>query len=142
MSAKEYKIYPLYCVSLPGHTYQCGLKYTNYKHQTLQDEETILLLEKNIRGDISSVMANRGVIFKLQKKIFHIDANNLYDWALSQTLPRDETKIDKNVTLKDILNTSNDSPFGYLLEVHLENPDEIKQKTLNFPFDSFKKNTH
>ena len=28
VSTKEYKIIPLYCVSLPGYTYQCALKYT------------------------------------------------------------------------------------------------------------------
>ena len=49
VSFEEYKINPLYCVSLPGYTYQCALKYTNIKLQTLQDKDLILLLENNIR---------------------------------------------------------------------------------------------
>ena len=37
VSIKEFEINPLYCVSLPGYTWECGLKYTNIKLQTLQD---------------------------------------------------------------------------------------------------------
>ena len=35
VSFEEYGIYLLYCVSLTGYTYQCALKYTNNKLQTL-----------------------------------------------------------------------------------------------------------
>ena len=48
-------------MSLPGYTWQCGMNQTDIKLQTLQDKETILLLEYNIRGGISSVMGNRYV---------------------------------------------------------------------------------
>ena len=47
------------CKSLPGYTWECGLKNTNIKLQTLQDKDMILLLENNIRGGISSVMGDR-----------------------------------------------------------------------------------
>ena len=50
ISVNEYGINPLYCVSLPGYTWQCGLKYTGINLQTLQDKDMILLLENNIRG--------------------------------------------------------------------------------------------
>ena len=46
VSFEEYGINPLYCVSLPGFTYQCALKYTDIKLQTLQDKDLILLLQK------------------------------------------------------------------------------------------------
>ena len=61
VSSEEYGINPLYCVSLPGYTYQCALKYTDIKLQTLQDKDLILLIENNIRGSISSVMSDRYV---------------------------------------------------------------------------------
>ena len=35
MSVEEYGIIPLYCVSLPGFTWQCGMKFTDIKLQTL-----------------------------------------------------------------------------------------------------------
>ena len=61
ISVNEYGINLLYCVSLPGYTWQCGLKYTGINLQTLQDNDMILLSENNIRGDISSVMGDRYV---------------------------------------------------------------------------------
>ena len=62
ISVNEDGINPLYCVSLPGYTWLCGLKYTGINLQTLQDEDLILLLKNNIRGGISSVMGDRYMI--------------------------------------------------------------------------------
>ena len=59
ISFEEYGFNPLYCGSLPGYTWQCGMKYTDIKLRTLQDKDMILLLENNIRGGISSVMGDR-----------------------------------------------------------------------------------
>ena len=78
VSTKKYGINPLYCVSLPGFTYQCALKYTDIKLQSLQDKDLILLTENIIRGGISSKMGKRYVKlvhnldddFKILKKEF------------------------------------------------------------------------
>ena len=59
VSANEFGINPLYCFSLLGYTWQCGLKYTGINLQTLQDKDLILTLENKIRGGISSVKGNR-----------------------------------------------------------------------------------
>ena len=140
VSFEEYGIYPLYCVSLPGYTYQCALKYTDIKLQTLQDKDLILLIENNIRGGISSVMGDRYVKSDEDNSILYIDATNLYGHSMSQMLPYDEIKIwhghpDKYWNwLEEILNTPDDSEIGYFLEVNLKNPDNIKQKTKYFPF--------
>ena len=58
----------LYCVSLPGYTWQCGLKYTVINLQTLQDKDMILLVENKIRGGMSSVMGDRYVKSDENKK--------------------------------------------------------------------------
>ena len=134
VSVNEFDINPLYCVSLPGYTWQCGLKYTGINLQTLQDKDMILSLENNIRGGISSVMGDRYIKSDDNKKILYIDANNLYGHSMSQPLPFDEIKFDKNVTLEDILNTPDDSDIGYFVEVDLTYPNNIKEKTKNFPF--------
>ena len=110
------------------------MKHTNIKLQTLQDLNMILLIENNIRGGISSVMGDRYVKSDEDKKILYIDANNLYGYAMSQSLPYDEIKINNDIKLEDILNTSDDSDYGYFIEVDLKYPDEIKEKTKNFPF--------
>ena len=140
VSFEEYGIYPLYCVSLPGYTYQCALKYTNIKLQTLQDKDLILLIEKNIRGGISSVMGDRYVKSDENNKIIYADATNLYGHSMSQFLPYDEIEMwhghpDKYWKWLDIiLNTPNDADIGYFLEVDLKYPDNMKQKTKYSPF--------
>ena len=128
VSVGEFDINPLYCVSLPGYTRQCGLKYTGINLQTLQDKDMILLLENIIRGGISSVMGNRYVQSDENKKILYIDANNLYGHSMSELLPYDEIKFDNNVELEDILNTPDDSGIGYFIEVDLKYSDKIKEK--------------
>ena len=134
ISVEEYGINPLYCVSLPGYTWQCGIKYTEINLQTLQDKDMILLLENNIRGGISSVMGDRYIKSDDNKKILYIDANNLYGHSMSQYLPYGEIKFDNNIKLEDIINTPDDSDIGYFIEVDLIYPDNIKEKTKNFPF--------
>ena len=52
VTVNESDINPLNCVSSPGYTWQCGLKYTDIKLQTLQEK----LIENIIKGGISSVM--------------------------------------------------------------------------------------
>ena len=139
ISVDEYGINPLYCVSLPGYTWLCRLKYTGINLQTLPDKDMILLLENNIRGGISSVMGDRYIKSDDNKKILYIDANNLYGHSMSQYLPYDEIKFDNNITLEDIINTPDDSDIGYFVEVDLKYPDNIKQKTKNLPFVSVNK---
>ena len=133
VSVNEYDINPLYCVSIPGYTWQCGLKYTGKDLQILQDKDMILLLEYFIGGGISSVMGDRYVKSD-EKKILYVDANNLYGHSMSEPLPYDGIKFDKNVILEDILKTPDDSDIGYIIEVDLTLPDNIKEKTKYFPF--------
>ena len=129
VSTNEFDINPLYCVFLPTYTHQCGLKYTDIKLQTLHDKDMILLLRNNIIGGSSSVMGERYVISDENEKIFFIDANNLDGHSMSQPLPFDEIKIDRNVKIGDILSIiPHDSDVGYFAEVDLKYPDEIKEK--------------
>ena len=48
VSINELDIKPLYCVSLPNYTWQCGMKHTDINLQTLQDKDMNMLLENNI----------------------------------------------------------------------------------------------
>ena len=134
VSVNEFGINPLYCVTLPGCTRQCGLKYTGRNLQTLQDIDLILLLENIIRGGIRSVMGKRYVKSDENKNIFYADANHFDGHSMSQPLPYDETEFHKNVKLEDILNTPDDIDIGFFIEVDLTYPDNIKEKTKNFPF--------
>ena len=74
------------------------LKYTDIGLQTLQDKDLILLFEKDVRREISSVMGDRCVKLDENKKILQVDANNLYVWAMSQFLPYGDIKFDRNIS--------------------------------------------
>ena len=46
---------------------------------------------------------------------------------MSQSLPYDEIKFDKNVKLEEFLNTPDDSDIGYFIEVDLKYPNNIRE---------------
>ena len=139
VSFNEFGNIPLYCVSLPGYTWECGLRYTGINLQTLKDKDLFLTLENTIRGGKSSVMEDRYVKSNENKKILYIDATNLYGHSMSQMLPYDEIGRwhgDSDLFmnwLEEILNTSDDSDIGSFIEVDLRHPDDIKVKTKLFP---------
>ena len=134
VSINELDINLSYCVSFPGYTWQCGLKYTDLRLQTLQNKDRTLIFGNTFRGVINSVMGDRFLNSDDNEKILHIDANNLYGHSLSQPIPNDETKFEMNFNLEEILNTPDDSDVGYLVEVDLSYPDIIKEKTKDFSF--------
>ena len=76
MSIKEFDFSPLYCVSLPGYIWQCGMKFTNIDNKYV-NRELILTLKKTFRGVINIVMGDRYVKSDDNKKIVYVDANNL-----------------------------------------------------------------
>ena len=122
-------------MSLPGYTWQCDMKHTDIKLQSLKDKDLILVKENNIRGGISSVMGDRYVQADENEKILYVDANKMYGCAMSESLPYDEVKFDRNVKLEKISDTSNDSHIAYFIEVDLKYPENTNNKTKNFPFD-------
>ena len=104
-------------MSLLGYTWQCGLKHTDIKLQTLQDKDLILKLEIIIRGGISSITGDRYVKSD-EKKIIYNDVNISYGWALSQMLPFDEIELWHGCPdlymkkLIEILKTEHDGDIG------------------------------
>ena len=134
ISIEEYGIIPLFCVSQPSYTWQCRLKHTDIKLQTLLAKDMILLLENNIRGGISSVMGDRYVQSDDNINILYVDAKNLYGWAMSESLPYDEIKFDTNVKLEEILNNPNDSDIDCFIEVDIKYTENKTQKTKHLPF--------
>ena len=93
----------------------------------------ILLIEKNLRGGIASVMGDRFVKSNVKKKILYIDATNLFGHSMSQPLPFDETKVGRNVCLQYLINTADDTSNAYFLDVDSRYSFKIGQKAKQFP---------
>ena len=134
VSINEFDIIFLYTLSLPGFKMQCGLKYTGKNFQTLQYKELFLLLVKNTRGGISSVLCDRCVKGDQNKKILDTDAIFLDGHALSQSPLYNEIKFDKDEKFAENLNTPCDSDPSYFFEVDLNYPDSKKERTIFFSF--------
>ena len=81
-------------------------------------------------------MGDRYVKSDENNKIIYADANNLYGHSMSQMLPYDKIKFEKDICLEEILNTPDNSEIGYFVEVDLKYPHNIKEKTKYFPFCS------
>ena len=100
----------------------------------------ILLVENNIRGGIGSVMGDRYVKSDENKKILYMDATNLYGHSMSQPIPFDEIKFERNICLNQTINTPDDNNIGYSLKVVLKYSYNVRQKTKHFPFAPESKN--
>ncbi|MFM7981022.1 MAG: hypothetical protein ACKPKO_17065, partial [Candidatus Fonsibacter sp.] len=65
--------------------------------------------------------------------LMYWDANNLYGWAMSQSLPLYYLRFEEGTSLNKILKTPDDSHKGYIVEVDLEFPQRLHDKFKEFP---------
>ena len=75
----------------------CGVMGDRYIRSQSQSQS-----QRSIREPASQMAEHDG------KSIWYIDANNLYGYALMQTLPYKDFEY-SNTTLDEVLNTSDDS---------------------------------
>ena len=76
---------------------------------------------------------------KVSLFLLYLDANNLYGWAMSQKLPVDNFKwIEKDDLLKFdenfIKNYDENNDKGYILEVDIEYPKNLRKLHSDLPF--------
>ena len=92
-----YELDAEYFLSAPGLAWQACLKKTKVKLELLTDYDTLLMIEKAIRGGICQAThryakANNKYMKNYDKNnessyIEYLDTNNLYGCAMSQKLP-------------------------------------------------------
>ncbi|GFT37739.1 uncharacterized protein NPIL_356571 [Nephila pilipes] len=108
------------------------------------DYDILLFIENGVRGGISQccnryAIANNKYMSNFNpddeiKYLMYLDANNLYGYAMSKYLPlKDFVWSDNNLTTQDILNLSDESDVGYILEVDLDYPPDLHDKHSDFP---------
>ena len=107
----------------------------------------LLIVEKRIKGGTCHAIhryakANNKYMENYDKNkessyIQHLDANNLYGWAMSQKLPVDGFKWKKNLLKFNedfIKNYDEDSDKGYILEVDVKYPKNLHDLNSDSPF--------
>ena len=147
MCLQIYELYPIYFVSAPGLVRQACLKKTGVKLELLTDYGMILMIEKGIRGGICQAThryakANNKYMKNYNKNIEssyieYLDANNLYGWAMSQTLPVNGFRWVEDLSQfnEDFIKKYDENSYmGYFLEVDIDYPKELFNLHKDLPF--------
>ena len=143
-SLKYYNLDPCHYFSAPGLSWDAMLKMTKVELEKISDADMHLFIEKGMRGGISYVKrcskANNKYCPDYDKEkpeiyINYIDMNNLYGGAMSEYLPYGAFKWveNNNEIINKILNKSDNSLHGYLLEVDLDYPEDLHDFHKDYP---------
>lgn len=130
-----YKLDPSNYMTSPSLSWDAMLMTTKIKLELISDYEILEFMEKWKRGGLCFVGSRRHVVAnnkylsdydKTKKSSFisYLDANNLYGWAMRESLPYAGLKW-SDAKYKDVMK-SDDGDIGYALEVDLSFPDDVK----------------
>ncbi|GFY17442.1 uncharacterized protein TNCV_658551 [Trichonephila clavipes] len=144
ISMQTYKLDPCWYFTTPALSWDAMLLHTKVAIELFTDYDMLLFIEKGVRGGISQccnryAIANNRYMSNFNpddeiKYLMYLDANNLYGYAMSKYLPlKDFVWSDNDLTEQDILNLSDESDVGYILEVDLEYPSDLHDKHSDFP---------
>lgn len=135
---ENYDLDPCWYYTAPGLAWDACLKMTEIKLELLSDPNMLHMFEKGIRGGVSMIptryskannkyMGEKFDPFEPSKFITYLDANNLYGWAMSKSLP---THGFKWVDEKDFDGWKN---FPCILEVDLGVKKELHDYFNDYP---------
>ena len=112
---------------------------TKVELDLITDLEIMYMIERQTSGGLCFVGSKRCVEAnnkhlenydpsKPSTYIMYWDANSLYGWAVVQYLPYKGLRFVKHVPLSEILQTSDDAAYAYIIECSLFFPPEIHDK--------------
>ena len=135
-----YELDPCHYFTSPGLSWDAMLKMTEVRLELMTDIDKFLFIEKGIRGGVSYISkrfatANNKYIDNFDSKqpsnyITYLDFNNLYGFAMIQSLP---TGGFKWVSEQEIDLTKLPKGKGLILEVDLDYPKELHNKHNDYP---------
>ncbi|KAL6429482.1 hypothetical protein ACFW04_008266 [Cataglyphis niger] len=141
---RSYGLDPAHYYTLPGYTWDAMLKYTGVRFELLTDIDMVMFVERGIRGGLSQcsdryARANNKYAQSYNPSepssyLMYFDVNNLYGWAMCQSLPYEDFRWVENVTSIDLMSVMPDSPIGYIVEVDLAYPPGLHDSHADFPF--------
>ena len=142
---KAYHLDPAHFFTSPGLAWEAMLKMTKVKLQLLDDIDMVLMIEQGIRGGVSMISkkyakANNPLVtnydsFKPTSWITYLDMNNLYGTSMSMPLPEKDFAWCTQEQIDDfnVMDVSDDSETGYILEVDLEYPSSLHDAHSDYP---------
>ena len=145
---KDYGLDPCHYYSAPGLSWDALLRMTGVNLDLISDLDQQLFIEKGMRGGISTITHRHAVANNKYMKnhnpkvessyLIYLDANNLYGWAMSQSLPTGDFRWIPSEDFEDpedfiLENYTNDTRKGVVLEVDLEYPEELHDLHNDYP---------
>ena len=140
---KQYALDPAHYYTVPGLAWDAALKFTQVKLDTISDIDMYQFVDKGSRGGISMIShrfaeANNPHLTdydsdKPNSYIMYQDANNLYGYAMTQSLPVSDFQWVINPQDVDVTLISDDAPMGFILEVDLEYPAHLHDLHSDYP---------
>lgn len=140
----NYNLDPSNYISAASLAWDAMLLNTKIELAQISDLKVLDITERQQRGGLCFVGSTRYV--KANKKycpyydeskdsnfLLYLDANNFYGWAMSEHLPYDEVRLNTEVDLEQVVNTSDDNDTGYIVECDLSFPPEIHEKLKGYP---------
>jgi hypothetical protein len=126
---------PVNYFTIPAMSYDSCFKLTGCHIDLLTEVEMYQFFEKGIRGGMTFVNKHL-TVHDDSTDILYVDANNLYGSALSMMLPQRDFHWMTAAELEGIdwLSIPTEDEIGYTLEVDLEYPAEIHDRTRDLPF--------
>ena len=133
-------------MSTPGLAFEAMLKCTKVKLELLTGIDMVLMVKKSIRDGLTQVVKKHAVAnhkylpnYDASKNsvfLQYLDANNLYGYAMGQKLPLDGYEWDdiKKFSSDFVKNCDVNDDKGYLLEVDVEYPEEMRDAHGELPF--------
>ena len=110
--------------------------------ELLRDLDMHLYVERGVRGGVNQccnryAYANNkymsGCDPNEESRYLMYDVDNLYGWAMIESLPYSDFECVENLKNIDVLNVADDSSIGYILEVDLEYPVDIHDRHKDLP---------
>jgi hypothetical protein len=140
---ETYELDPTHYYTAPGLSWDAMLKYTKIRLDLINDVDMYQMVESGIRGGISVISqkyakANNPYMDNYDASqpsnyLMYLDANNLYGWAMSQSLPECGFAWLPEPDTLDYMAIADDAETGYILEVDLEYPPEIHDRHSDYP---------
>ncbi len=138
-----YKLDPLNYITSASLAWDAMLLKTNVEIGLISDIKLMDTMERGKRGGFTFVGTKRYEKFnnkylsdydntKDSTSGLYLDANNLYGWAMSESLPYGDVKFDTTVTIEEVLNTTDDNDIGYFVEVDISFPPEMHELVKQF----------
>ena len=144
----HYNLDPAHYYTSPGLVWDVCLKETGQELQLLHDYDMLMMFERGIRGRISHISKRYAEANNKYMKdydpdeestyIQYLDANNLYGWTMSQSLPTHGFKWMKDLTIDSVIDLLDkkrnpEVKKGYIFEVDLEYPTELWKSHNDYP---------